>query len=79
MKRFLTMLSITAFFWPFWYQYTQPRVMQQQTGQKTATQVAPRCCAGGCCRFASAPQRPAADLPKPPAKIAGDAAPVNLK
>jgi len=76
MKRFLITLSVTAFFWPCWMQqYTQPRVMQPQT----ATQMAPRCCAGGCCRFASAPQRPAADLPKPPAKIAGDVVPNNVK
>jgi len=78
MKRILITLLVTAFFWPFWMQqYTVRRA--QQTGQQTATQVAPRCCAGGCCRFASAPQRPAADLPKPPAKIAGDVVPNNVK
>lgn len=72
MKRFLITLSITAFFWPFWMQqYTVRRA--SQTGQQTATQVAPRCCAGGCCRFATAPQRTAADIPKPPTtKMAGD-------
>ena len=77
MKRFLITLLVTAFFWPFWMQqYTTVR-RAPQTGQQTATLVTPRCCAGGCCRFAPAPQRPA-DLPKPPAKIAGDV-PNNVK